>query len=202
GLDNETAWRPLGGMENNFSTVGNQQTEATAALVEKIINGLDADLMAECFRAGVDPEGPDAPKTMAEAVQRFHGVRDGVLSNVDSKKLTELASLHVVAVGDKTSPCYLIVDGGEGPTPDAFPDTFMSLNRSNKLRIPFVQGKFNSGGTGVLQFCGKENLQLIASRRHPLAPVDTDDPSSCQWGFTVVRRFEPAAGDSRRSSMY
>ena len=55
GLDNESAWQPLGGMENNFSTVGNQQTEATAALVEKIINGLDADLMAECFRAGVDP---------------------------------------------------------------------------------------------------------------------------------------------------
>ena len=49
GLENESAWQPLGGMENNFSTVGNQQTEATAALVEKIINGLDADLMAECF---------------------------------------------------------------------------------------------------------------------------------------------------------
>src|ERR1700730_781374 len=89
-LDNEGAWRPLGDMENNFSTVGNQQTEATAALVEKIINGLDADLMAECFGAGIDPEGPDAPKTMAEAVQRFCGVRDGLLSNVDPKKLTEL----------------------------------------------------------------------------------------------------------------
>ena len=30
-LDNEEVWQPLGGMENNFSTVGNQQTEATAA---------------------------------------------------------------------------------------------------------------------------------------------------------------------------
>ena len=35
-LDNEAVWQPLGGMENNFSTVGNQQTEATAAFVEKI----------------------------------------------------------------------------------------------------------------------------------------------------------------------
>lgn len=201
GLDNEAAWRPLGDMENNFSTVGNQQTEATAALVEKIINGLDADLMAECFRAGIDPEGPDAPKTMAEAVQRFYSVRDGLLSNVDPKKLTELAvNLHVVAVGEKASPCYLIVDGGEGQTPDAFPDTFMSLNRSNKLRIPFVQGKFNSGGTGVLQFCGDLNMQLIVSKRHPTAPVRAGDASRDSWGFTIVRRMKPSAG--RRNSMY
>ena len=201
GLDNESAWRSLGDMENNFSTVGNQQTEATAALVEKIINGLDADLMAECFRAGVDPEGPGAPRTMAQAVQQFFGVRDGQLSNVDSKSLTELAAnLHVVAVGEKSSPCYLIVDGGEGQTPNAFPDTFMSLNRSNKLRIPFVQGKFNSGGTGVLQFCGILNMQLIVSKRHPSAPTLPDDTSGDQWGFTLVRRMKPTAG--RRNSMY
>lgn len=201
GLDNESVWHPLGDMENNFSTVGNQQTEATAALVEKIINGLDANLMAECFRAGVDPEGPEAPRTMAEAVQRFFGVRDGLLSNVDAKRQTELASnLHVVAVGEKSTPCYLITDGGEGQTPNSFPDTFMSLNRSNKLRIPFVQGKFNSGGTGVLQFCGTLNMQLIVSKRHPSAPTHPDDTSSDQWGFTLVRRMRPTAG--RRNSMY
>ena len=202
GLDNESVWRPLGDMENNFSTVGNQQTEATAALVEKIINGLDADLMAECFRAGVDPEGPQAPRTMAEAVQQFFRVRDGLLGNVNSKKrMTELASkLHVVAVGEKSSPCYLIVDSGEGQTPNTFPDTFMSLHRSNKLRIPFVQGKFNSGGTGVLQFCGDLNMQLIVSKRHPSAPVSPDDMSRDQWGFTLVRRMKPTAG--RRNSMY
>ena len=201
GLENESAWQPLGGIENNFSTVGNQQTEATAALVEKIINGLDADLMAECFRANVDPEGPEAPRTMAEAVKQFFGVRDGLLSNVDPKTLTELASnLHVVAVGEKSSPCYLIVDGGEGQTPETFPDTFMSLNRSNKLRIPFVQGKFNSGGTGVLQFCGDLNMQLIVSKRHPSAPTRNGDSSRDLWGFSVVRRKKPSAG--RRNSMY
>ena len=201
GLENESAWRPLGDMENNFSTVGNQQTEATAALVEKIINGLDADLMAKCFSAGVDPEGPEAPRTMAEAVKQFFGVRGGLLSNVDPKALTELATnLQVVAVGEKSSPCYLIVDGGEGQTPDNFPDTFMSLNRSNKLRIPFVQGKFNSGGTGVLQFCGALNMQLIVSKRHPSAPTRQGDASRDLWGFTLVRRMKPTGG--RRNSMY
>src|SRR5215510_6126550 len=137
GLDNESAWRPLGDMENNFSTVGNQQTEATAALVEKIINGIDANLMAECFRKGIDPENSSAPSTMAKAVQQFFGVRDGLLANLDPKSQTELAkNLQVVAVGSKSSPNYLIIDRGEGQTPDAFPDTFLSLNRSNKLRIP------------------------------------------------------------------
>jgi len=201
GLDNEAVWRPLGDMENNFSTVGNQQTEATAALVEKLINGIDAVLMAEAFKAGIDPEGSEAPRTMAEAVERFFGVRDGMLGNLDAKQRTELAAkLHLIAVGEKTAPSYLIVDEGEGQTPDSFPDTFMSLNRSNKLRIPFVQGKFNSGGTGVLQFCGELNMQLIASRRHPNAPTRGEDGSRDLWGFTVVRRMKPSAG--RKNSMY
>lgn len=201
GLENEPAWRPLGDMENNFSTVGNQQTEATAALVEKLINGLDADLMAECFQARLDPEGPQAPTSMAAAVERFYGVKEGMLGNLDAKRRTELATnLHLVAVGEKNSPSYLIVDAGEGQTPNTFPDTFLSLNRSNKLRIPFVQGKFNSGGTGVLQFCGSLNIQLIVSKRHPKAPVRNGDESRSLWGFTIVRRMKPSAG--RKNSMY
>ena len=201
GLENEGVWRPLGDMENNFSTVGNQQTEATAALVEKIINGIDAILMAECFRAKLEPEGLEAPLTMATAVQQFFKVRDGLLINLAAPERTELAKrIHVVTVGEKASPCYLIVDKGEGQTPKAFPDTFLSLNRSNKLRIPFVQGKFNSGGTGVLQFCGQQNMQLFVSRRHPEAPIRPDDETRDLWGFTIVRRMKPSAG--RRSSMY
>ena len=47
------------------------------------------------------------------------------------------------------------------------PDTFLSLDKSNKLRIPFVQGKFNMGGTGVFEFCGPNGLQLIVTRRNP-----------------------------------
>src|SRR5438128_3832846 len=95
GLSNEAVWRPLGDMENNFSTVGNQQTEATAALVEKLINGLDAVLMSECFKAKLDPEGANAPKTMADAVATFFGVKDGMLSNLDPKQQTALAGrLH------------------------------------------------------------------------------------------------------------
>jgi hypothetical protein len=64
-----------------------------------------------------------------------------------------------------------------------------------------VQGKFNMGGTGVLKFCGRRNLQLIVSRRNPkILRGRFDHPSDDQWGFTVVRREDP--GDGRRSSVY
>jgi hypothetical protein len=81
------------------------------------------------------------------------------------------------------------------------PETLLSLNRSNKLRIPFVQGKFNMGGTGVLKFCGRHHLQLILSRRNPtIVNGRPAHPSDGQWCFTIVRREDPKGG--RRSSVY
>ncbi len=201
GLDNESAWRPLGDMPNNRSVVTHQQTEATAAFVEKVVNGIDALLMAECLKNGVDPKGPAAPGGMTQAVSQFFGVRDGLLANLVPKQQTELAKrLHVVVLGEKASPSYLIIDKGEGQTPDDFPDTFLSLIRENKVGIPFVQGKYNCGGTGALPFCGEHKMQLIVSRRHPEVPVRPGDTSRGLWGFTIVRRMKPSA--TRPSSMY
>lgn len=196
GLDNESVWHPLGDMPNNRSVVTNQQTEATGAFVEKIINGIDALLMAECLKRGINPRDPAAPGGMTEAVSQFFGVRDGLLANLPDK--TPLAKqLHVVVVGEKSSPSYLIIDKGEGQTPEAFPETFLSLIRENKVGIPFVQGKYNCGGTGALPFCGEHKMQLIVSRRHPELPGDA---SRHLWGFTIVRRMRPSA--ARPRSMY
>src|SRR5258707_1015793 len=199
--DDEEIWVPFGGYENNFATIGNQQSDPTGALVEKIINAIDAMLMGACYQHDIDPEGSQAPQSMVEAVDRFFHVRDGRLNDLGNQQLRELAeNINVVAVGSRSRPSYLIIDRGEGQTPAKFPSTFLSLMRSNKIHIPFVQGKFNSGGTGVLQFCGNKNYQLIASRRQPGCPVDPDDPTKNRWGFTVVRRLLPSG--SRRSSMY
>lgn len=199
--DDESMWQPLGAFENNFSAVGNQQSDPTAAMIEKVINGIDAVLMAKCFELGIDPEGADAPQTMATAVERFFGVRDGQISNLDARQQQQLAdNIHLVAVGTKTNPNYLVIDRGEGQTPARFPETFLSIMKSNKMRIPFVQGKFNSGGLGILQFCGDRNFQLIVSRRNPSAPIGEDDTTGELWGFTIVRRLRPAHG--RRSSVY
>ena len=85
------------------------------------------------------------------------------------------------------NPCFTISDCGEGQVPREFPNTILSLHRSNKLRIPFVQGKFNMGGTGSLRFCGEHNLQLVVSRRNPKL-LDNRDQNDQNWGFTIVRR--------------
>ena len=129
-VDDESIWSPFGGVENNFSTVGNQQADATGALVDKLINGIDAILMAQCFNSDISPESVDAPQSMSAAVERFVGVREGRLDGIDARQRTSLAEkfdLRLVAVGDKQSPCYLLTDRGEGQTPAMFPKTFLSL---------------------------------------------------------------------------
>ena len=156
--DDPSVWRYLGDNENNFAQIGNQQSEAVAALIEKIVNGVDARLMNAVLEAGIDPEDSDrAPGSMRETVARyFEGRRKpdlekhGRISEWASEKATsEGRLLTVTATGRRPemgNPSITITDGGEGQSPDDFPSTFMSISRSNKLRIPFVQGKFNMGG--------------------------------------------------------
>jgi hypothetical protein len=200
GLLDPKNWMLLGGegFGNNRSIVNNQQSEAGGAFVEKVINSVDSLLTLMCFLAGIDPESDAAPRTMAEAAEKFYGIAEGNLANLNNPALAE--NIQVVAGGEKLNPCYLFIDTGEGQTPDRFPDTFLSLARTNKARIPFVQGKYNCGGTGVLPFCGSRGYQLIASKRHPDIPADPShpdevDPSHALWGFTLVRKLAASESD-------
>jgi hypothetical protein len=188
--DDRSVWKPYGDIQNNRSIVSNQQSSAVAALVEKLVNSIDAVLTAECYRRGVDPKSSSAPKSMRDAAELYFDIKDGRIQSLDASERTHLAErIQLVACGTKENPAYIIVDDGEGQSPDQFPDTFLSLVRENKIRIPFVQGKFNMGGTGVLQFAGENSFQLIISRRQPDAPTDSGDKD--KWGFTLVRRLYP-----------
>jgi hypothetical protein len=199
--DDQENWKFYGGIENNFSVIGNQQSLPESAIVEKIINSVDAVLMRECLRRKIDPESREAPENVVKALEEFFGISQGNLWNVGADSRKRLAeNISFVATGMKESPCYSVVDKGEGQTPRKMPDTFLSLSKSNKLRIPFVQGKFNMGGTGVFQFSGHKNLQLIVSRRDPEVAKFENDDSKDSWGFTIVRREDPREG--RRSSAY
>jgi len=155
--DDPNVWRCYGDIENNFATIGNQQSKPDAALVEKIINSVDAVLMRECLRRGIDPEGKEAPLSISEALNTFFDIYKGRLSNLTASERTKIAgNILLIATGMKSEPSYAIMDEGEGQTPKRMPETFLSLNESNKLRIPFVQGCFNMGGTGALRFCGEK----------------------------------------------
>lgn len=200
--DYYNSWRLIGDREGNYSTIGNQQSRSEAALTEKLINSIDARLMSECMVAGIHPESEKAPQSIREAVARFFEGKTnwievgGKIKDWDNKKRREISeSITLAVTGKKSKPCITITDMGEGQLPNMIHETFLSIDRTNKLKIPFVQGKYNMGGTGVLRFCGKENLQLIITKRNPTivrTMKETNQLSDC-WSFTVIRRESPPA---------
>ncbi len=203
--DNDSAWRYLGDQEFNYSSVGNQQSKAEQAIIEKLINSIDAKLIGAARHTGCLPlveslpQREDTPTSNADARQRFFGTQ-----LADQETLSR--SITVAATGakpreDNGRPCFTIVDDGEGQTPARMPFTILSLHQGNKDKIKFAQGKFNMGGTGVLEFCGMErNLQLVVSRRRPdLLPTPLADPHDTDWSFSIIRREDPTSeGKSSR----
>lgn len=210
--DDAGLWRYYGDVENNWGQSGNQQSLAEAALAEKIVNSVDARLIGECRALGIDPSGPDAPRSIRSAVARFfedgsgeNGAMRGQFENWSAKKIREIAEgITLTATGARPDQLNITIsDCGEGQTPDRLPDTILSLNRSNKQNIAFVQGQFNQGGTGALRFCGKENLQLVISRRNPALLDEGASARDREWCFTIVRREYPTGEPgSRRNSAY
>lgn len=185
---NPKNWKPLDGRETNFNVTSNQASDGGKALTELMTNMVDAVLLKHALQRGVDPKAPDAPSTMYEAVDRFvHKMHGGKLVNLDSKDpwLKDFAqkNLAIGITGAKTKaeglPCYTFADNGEGQHPDDFEGTFLSLSAGNKKSIPFVQGKFNMGSSGVLRYCGRQWFKLIVSRRHD---------GTGEWGWTLMRR--------------
>lgn len=158
-------------------------------------------LMAECLQSGIDPKGPEAPPNLIKALETFFNIPSGKLSLLNAKDRAALAeNIYLVATGGKTSPCYSIIDKGEGQTPNKMPNTILGLFKSAKKRIPFVQGKFHMGGTGTFRFCGQKSIQLIITKRNPsIAEKEKEDESRDYWGFTILRREYP--GDGRRISV-
>ncbi len=191
-LKDPTRWRPLGRMRNNQSVVHAQQSTAAAALVEKFTNGLDAILMRLVKAEGMDPRSPGAPRSMVTAVHKYFGD----LSEKNAQEIRAIAEENLVlyATGTKARPCLSLYDAGEGQLAENFPETFCSLIYGNdegsyKGAVPFVQGRFNMGGTGVLPFCGDTlKAQLIVSR----VPADVTKGNDHEWAFTIFCFFASA----------
>lgn len=186
-------WHPIDERETNFNIVTNQASTGSKALTELCTNMVDAVLMKHAYINGVNPTGQDAPQTVIAGVRdlvQLRCTRSGVLAEVDDPKyLQEFAEKNlVIGVTGGTrrseSLCFTIVDNGEGQHPGDFEDTFLSLSKGNKSSIPFVQGKYNMGASGVLSYCGRRWYKLIISRRYT---ADGD------WGWTLVRR-RPGSG--------
>ena len=199
--DKPGLWRHYGDVENNWGQSGNQQSLAEAALAEKIVNSVDARLINECRMRGIDPASEDAPQTIRAAVARFFEnstgekiATGGYIEDWGAQKTREVADgITLTATGTRPQGLNITIsDCGEGQSPDKLPDTILSLSKSNKQYIPFVQGQFNQGGTGALRFCGKNNLQLVISKRNPAFLDENADSRDHEWCFTIVRREFPS----------
>lgn len=209
--DDSTVWRDYGDSQDNISTIGGQQSRAEYALVEKITNSIDASLINQCYLSGIHPESPQAPRSIREAVARFYDApskgylqewtehhRDRVSRNITVSTTGVSPGFQRKRGADQIiSPCVSIADCGEGQTPDQMPNTILSIHRGNKRNIAFVQGEYNQGGTGVLEFCGRKKLQFVLSRRNPKILGDSPKSDDLLWSFTIVRREAPKADEKR-----
>lgn len=197
-LANSGYWKPYGGREKNWDTVGNQQSNPVGAFVELLVNGIDAILLRKAAEAGItDFKGSSAPQSMTDAVKRFFPfVNEGKIQKLSPRERTKLAE-DCIRVGIKRErknskyPTYVIIDNGCGQAPRNFPKTFLSLGEKNKEGIPFVQGKFNMGSTGSLRFCTRSDImaghyKLIVSRA----------PDSDVWGWTLIRVRDAKQGEN------
>ena len=199
--DDDAAWRYYNDEPDNFDRAGNQQRNPEAALVEKLVNSVDANLLRKAAEAGLDPRSSAVPTSPREAVAVFYegaalgDVRShqGSLAEwTDSQRRDVSRDITMAITGAKPdvgNPCISIADSGEGQAPEGLPRTILSLSKGIKKGIPFVQGRFNMGGTGALRFCGRRNLQLVVSKRLPA--LAQAEGVSTAWGFTVVRRDDP-----------
>lgn len=192
-FSNPSNWHPLDERDTNFNVVTNQASTGSKALTELCTNMVDAFLMKQAILRGVDPYGPVAPPTVLDGVRQFAkipGMNRGRLFEVDDEKyLRDFArdNLVIGVTGGTTrnsDVCFTFVDRGEGQEPEQFADTFLSLRSGHKSKIPFVQGKYNMGSSGVLGYCGTHWYKLILSRRFV---------ESGPWGWTLLRK-RPGGG--------
>ena len=74
--DNEDNWKNIGDVENNYTTIGNQQASPMNAFVEKVVNSSDSILTSKVIANGIDPEDTNlAPKSVADAMDKYLGIK-------------------------------------------------------------------------------------------------------------------------------
>lgn len=194
GLSTDSSkWTPYGDNEAFYGVVENQQAHPVPALVEKVMNGIDAILEKKVVADGIDIRSDKAPGSVQEALDRYYpDHRNWDLGDFRRKQARDL---QIVASGPKFDTSLTIYDDGVGQAPEDFPKTFLSLLRGNKNDVHFVQGKYNMGGAGAIAFCGDLRFQLVASKR-----FDCTKP----MGFTLLRRHPPklAAAANRKNTWY
>lgn len=186
-------WEIVGENIDNFKYLNNQQSDPLRALCEPTINSMDQLLLLECLKRGIDPRdinNPKLPKTMHEAAEHFYGIDYGHLIFTSKNKITNLAQkikITVFNANNDQDQIILLYDEATGQDPKDFKNTFLYHKPSEKIAIPFVQGKYGMGNGGAFSFSGNHKYVMILSKRNPDL-FNRKEEIQNKWGFTLIRK--------------
>ncbi|MCZ7625024.1 MAG: hypothetical protein M5R38_03575 [Candidatus Methylomirabilis sp.] len=142
-------------------------------LVERLTNGIDAILEAECERhRGV----PDC-RSPREAATAWLGISERGLSEMTPAQRQAVARrvvTHLLPGDGRQGRLIEIRDLGVGLTPEEMPETILSLNESNKIRKHYLAGTYGQGGSSTFAISA---YTLLASRH----------ANDSRVAFTVVK---------------
>lgn len=173
----EITWRPVGDRRNNAGTV-EIASSAASALVERVTNAIDGQL-----ELGAAAHSGPLPPTPAAAAHAWYGVPAEGVGAMDDKARRALAANIAVTLhesGDAARPTVRVRDHGIGQHPADVPITLLSLNESNKVGLPYLQGAYGQGASATYRF---SRFTVIVTRRAPVAlAADQED----FVGFTIV----------------
>ena len=161
-------WKPLGGIENNYGIVENQQADPMAALTELIVNSIDAILLKNYHKYVGNEYTGDEFETLDAAAETLIDPND------------EEIRLTADGTGGK-SLSLTLSDTGCGQPPKRFEETFLGFLQPGKTKqqYGFLQGKYGMGSSGVLPFCGEQGYKLVLS-------AGVDRPK--EWSWTLIRK--------------
>lgn len=176
-------WLPLGDNFNNKPLIMSQTSRPEHAIVEKLTNSVDALIQLKV----IEDDGNSPPLSVKDAVEKYFGIPEGNLIYTTQNERTPLVeNIQLFSTGKKKETCIFIADQGMGQPPEKFKDTLLSINKSNKVNLPYLTGSYNMGGTASLSFSGDLEMNLIISKMAP----SINKNNSKDWGFTLIKRFE------------
>lgn len=189
-------WHPVGNRENNYGII-NIGSDPGYALVERITNAIDAvvELSAVVEERSGDRYPPRSPR---QAVEKWHGIRDGRLKNIDSTTRQKLADNVMVRLWDGSrvkTPTVEIRDLGIGLTAALLPGTILGLNEGNKIDKLYLAGAYGQGGSTALAF--SPDGALIVSRRQPTI-LDPSEQDAITVTFARYSDLDPSRNKNGR----
>lgn len=195
-LSDEANWKYMGGRDNNEQVWNTQKRGGVNALSEITSNCRDALTMVECLKRGIDPQGPNAPTSTQDAIDKWFPKFDEMSTEETKDWCVRNNFIHFLG-GTLADPFRVDVsDNGVGLLERDAEKRTCSLDSDEKVNCLFQTGEKSSGGTAVLKNCGEhgEAGKMITTRH-----FSKKDP----WIWTIQRLKKVGPkGKRRKAAIY